>query len=191
MEGHPYTGTFGGARQFHVPKAEVLSDFGAAGGPSTAIFRVPLPDSRVRCKVTLLYDAVPKTTNAALPYDITGTNHTIWMCLEDISFQGRQASPVPIQNVVVNPATGLLVTRAAPLVIPSDAGVMGFSREFVSAGDSLYGELVTSFVAASPGRWMLYTRYQPDGQYLPPDEWQAIVGLCRPVVIAKVGAGNS
>ena len=187
MDGHPYAGL---GRQFHVPKPQILSDFGAAG-TGTAVFRVPLPDSRVRCKVTLLYDVVPKTTNPSLPIDITGTSHTIWMCLADDDFQGRVAGPVQTQNVVVNPATGLLVTRAAPLTIPSDAGVMGFSREFVSAGDYLYGELATGFVASAPGRWMLYTRYQPEGLYLPPDEWAAITALARPDIITKVGAGNS
>jgi hypothetical protein len=189
MEGHPYSNGYR-SRQFHAPKGQVLSDFGAVG-TGTAVFRVPLPDSRVRCKVTLLYDPVPKTTNLALPQDITGVTHSIWMALEDVSFAGRQDAPVPVQNVVVNPTTGLLVTRAAPLVIPSDPGVMGFSREFVSAGDSLYGELVTGYVAAVPGRWMLYCRYQPDGLYLPPDEWQEVVGLARPQVIVAVGAGNS
>jgi len=134
---------------------------------------------------------VPKTTNAALPIDITGGSHTIWMCLAEEDFGGRIAGPVPTQNVVVDPATGLLVTRAAPLTIPSDAGVMGFSREFVTAGDNLYGELVTGYVAAAPGRWMLYTRYQPDGLYLPADEWQQITSLAQPQVITRVGAGNS
>lgn len=189
MDGHPYSNGYR-SRQFHAPKGQVLSDFGAAG-TGTAQFRVPLPDSRVRCKVTLLYDAVPKTTNAALPYNITAISHTVWMCLEDVSFAGRQDAPVPIQNVIRDPVTGLLVTRLAPLIIPSDPNTMGFSREFVSAGDSLYGELATGFVATAPGRWMLYTRYQPEGLFLPPDEWQEIVGLCRPQVIVAVGAGNS
>jgi hypothetical protein len=98
---------------------------------------------------------------------------------------------VPTQNIIVNPSTGVLVTRAAPLAIPSDAGVMGFSREFVSAGDNLYGELATGFVATAPGRWMLYTRYQPDGVRLSEDDWQQIVGLAQPQVIVKLGAGNS
>jgi hypothetical protein len=184
---HPYTGP---GRQFLAPKPQVLADFGASG-TGTAKFRIPMPDSRVRCKVSLIYDVVPTSANTALPRDITGVSHTIWMCLAEESYQGRIAGPVPTQNIIINPGTGVLVTRAAPLTIPSDAGVMGFSREFVTAGDNLYGELTTGFVAAVPGRWMLYTRYQPDGIYLPPDEWQQIVGLCRPDVIVAVGAGNS
>lgn len=189
MDGHPYSGP---GRQFHAPPGKVLTDF-AAAGTGTATFRVPMPDSRVRCKVSLVYDLKPRTSNAALPVDITGVSHTIWMCLAEEDWTGRVAGPVPTSNVIVNPTTGLLVSRASPLVIPSDAGVMGFSREFVTAGDNLYGELASGFVAAAPGRWMLYTRYQPDGLFLPEDEWTAIKAFCTPEVITKVqsGGGNS
>jgi hypothetical protein len=186
---HPYAGP---GRQFYVPKPEVLSDITV--GQATAIFRVPMPDSRVRCKVSLVFDRVPTSSNTALPVDITGVNHSIWMCLAEEDFAGRVAGPVPTQNIIINPTTGQLVTRAAKLVIPSDAGVMGFSREFVTAGDNLYGELDTTGVGgAANGRWMLYTRYQPDGMVLPEDEWQRITAMCVPQVIqvALNGSPNS
>jgi hypothetical protein len=190
MDGHPYSSR---PRQFYAPRPDILTDLVGGGSPVKATFRVPMPDSRVRCKVTVLYSPVPQGNDFALPVDITGFNSAIWLGLEEIDWAGRVAGPVPVTNLIVNPTTGLLVTRAAPLAIPSDANVMGFSEEFVTAGDQIFGELTTTYVPGAPGRWMLYTRYQPDGLYLPPDEWQEICNLCTPRAITRVvtGGGNA
>lgn len=187
MDGHPYS-TLG--RQFYAPRPDILSDLAANATNVKATFRVPMPDSRLRVKVSLIYSPVPGVT---IPFDIgTVNSHAIWMGLEEIDWAGRIAGPIPTINVIRNPTTGLLVTRAAPLVIPSDVNVMGYSQEFQSAGDQIFGELTTTFVAAAPGRWMLYTRYQPDGIVLPEEEWQEITNLCTPRVIIKQvsGGGN-
>jgi hypothetical protein len=187
-DGHPYAGP---GRQFHAPKGQALIDT-QQNLPRTATWRVPMPDSRVRCKVSVLFSPTPGTTNAALPIDVTLAAAKIWGCLAEEDFAGRIAGPVPTQNVVVDPTTGLLVTRAAPLSIPSDAGVMGWSREFVTAGDNLYFELTATLIPGTPGRWMLYTRYQPDGLYLPQDEWDQIRALCDPFIVTRIlGAGGN
>lgn len=188
MSQHPYEGQ--GNRQVRFPKVLTLADI-ASAGTGTAQFRIPMPDSRLRVAVSLVYDVVPNAN--AYPPDITGVSHTIWMGLESIVLDSRRAGPIPTSNVIINPTTGAFVTRAAPLAIPSDAGVLGFSREFVTGGDQIFGELKTGFVAANPGRWLLYTRYQPDGLYLPPDEWDEVKGMCTPQIVqaAVVGGGNS
>jgi hypothetical protein len=188
MNGHPYEHV---NKQFYAPRPDVLSDLAATATGVKATFRVPVPDSRLRVKVSVIYCPVPGVT---IPFDIgTVNSHYLWLGLEELDWAGRIAGPIPTQNLIINPATATYYTRAAPLVIPSDVNVMGFSQEFQTAGDQIFGELTTTFVAAAPGRWMLYTRYQPDGLWLPPDEWEAVKGLCTPRVIVKQisGGGNS
>jgi hypothetical protein len=185
---HPYEDA---VRQFHAPRPDVLIDT-VLGIQAKALFRVPVPDSRLRVKVAVFFSPVPSSiTSGGLPIDIRSQwPSTIWLGLEEIDFAGRIAGPVPVQNLIVNPTTGLLVTRAAPLTIPSDANVMGYSQEFQTGGDQIVGELVTTFSAPQNqnGRWMLYTRYQPDGLSMPPDEWESVKKFCTPRVVSTTGA---
>lgn len=178
-------------RKVHYPKSVVLTDLNGIPDAGPAIFRVPLPDPRVRALVTVVYDLLPGISATPPVYSPLGAT-TLWLGLEQYT-DGRQNSPIPVGDLITNPTTGLLVPRSSPLSIPTNAGLMGWSQEFVSIGDQVLGEVFTTYSATPKGRWMLFTRYAPEPGYNPSDdEWLEIVGLATPhaVQALKTGGGN-
>lgn len=140
-------------------RPEMLSCLFSAGSGSVD-FYVNNPDSRLRVKTTLMY--VPKES-LAIPTDITTGVHQLYMGVSEIDDSGSRGCLIPVGDLVG--------TLAAPITIPANANLMGYSREFVTAGDVIWGRLTTTYMFNKEGRWMLQVRYQPDGQRLCPADW--------------------
>ena len=165
------------ATQIHLAPYVPLAYVGSSGSPpSNALyFRVPVVDSRLRVKVSVLF-APNDTANAAQP-DITGKT-TLWLFEEEIDYSaGAEGRYLPAVNLAST-------TQAAPLAIPTAKPLLGYSREFVSAADAIGGELIITGNPGKLGTWGLQARYQPEaGQRFTDAEWQWIRARCNPVAL--------
>ncbi len=139
-----------------------------SGVPRAVVFQVPIPDSRLRVKISVLF--VPPSGIAA-----SGLTGSIWIAEADRDESGVSGDLIPLTNVEG--------TQAAPTAIPSAAGLQGYSREFVSAADFL--EATCSFTSGGPsagGSWVLQCRYQPQSVRFTNEEWEEIANQCNPGV---------
>lgn len=155
-----------GSRQIFIA-SQVLCNFtkgGAAEGPVTLPpFLVMTPDSRLRTKVTILFSGNGITWPATL-----GT-----LALFEMEQDYGGSSATLIQSVAVDPpAPGGTIT------LPLAPTLLGYSREFVTAGDAIQGNLVIGAGTGNGGKVIVQARWQPDGQRLPRDEWEEVMGLC-------------
>jgi len=151
------------------PQRSLITFATSAEGPATASFRVPIPDSRLRVKISLLF--VP--TASENPTDISGSA-TLWLAETDWENSGVTGRTIALTNIEG--------TKAAPTAIAAAVGLLGYSREFVSAGDAIEGV----FVATNPdqlGTWVLQARYQPDAVRFTNREWNEIKNQCNPYLI--------
>lgn len=138
----------------------------------TVRFRVPVPDSRLRVKISVLFAFVAGQQTTAP--DLTPGGATLWLAAADDDDSGSTGTTLP--------ETNLEGTQAAPTLIPATPGLVGYSREFITAGDNIEGVFQTAYNGFN-GYWMLQLRYQPDtGQRFTDEEWEAIVGYCKPIV---------
>jgi hypothetical protein len=150
----------------HVPPQRTLLTFtsGGSGTAKTAVFRVPIPDSRLRVKLSVMY--IPATGIA-----VTVAAATLWLYEADVDDSGVQGNLIPCTNIEG--------TSAAPTALPLAAGLQGYSREFVTAADYIVGRLVAS-PSSAPGSWVLQARYQPDAVRFTDEEWNALKSQCNP-----------
>ena len=148
-----------------IPRPLVLAQIiaGSTGAKKTSIFRVPFPDSRLRVKISLLFKRT--NTSTSLP----GAN--LWLAEADIDDSGMQGDTVPLTNIEG--------TFAIPTVIPAAVGLLGYSREFVSAADYIEGQLQVTG-DGTLGYWVLQARYQPQSVSFSPEEWGLIISNCNP-----------
>ncbi len=168
-------------RQIYLPRRVLLATF--SGNPTTAIktvrFRVPVPDSRLHWKFTVLGVGLDQYAAAPGRSILAGRNLTIWVCtLEDNTATGIKPEPV----------TNIVGTQAAPAKFPSnqlgnyDTSLGGFSLENDgSACDGLQGEITIPIQGGGPiGALYLQARYQPNvGSILPLPQWEEIVADCK------------
>lgn len=179
----------GPGSRIHIPAGDFVLGTDAAAGPGTAQFRVPTPSARVRTKIAVFWEPVP-AAGIAIPVDLTGVAHTLWMGAEEYcSGPGRWTGWIPVTDVIVNPSSGVLITRNTPMTIPLNSKLMGYGQEFETLGDAIFGELVFNHVVAFQGRWMLQVRYEAT-QLILDKEWEAIVALCTPQVLQKADLGT-
>jgi hypothetical protein len=145
-----------GPRQKYIPKRVLLAQLtGAAGAGGVAAFVVKTPDSRVRTKVTI----VPSNPSV----DLSAAGLKIWIGGVEFDASG----PDGAEFVVTNAIPG--VTRAAPQNFPQDAGLAGYSREFVTSIDALLVELTVPTFA---GLGALVRTFAADPSDVPePDFW--------------------
>lgn len=158
-----------------TPRTLIASQLAVEGSAAfTQRFRVLIPDSRLRVKISIVFafkggqqpsiDAVDLSTGAA----------TLWLYEAEDDDSGTTGSTYPCTNIEG--------TEAAPTVVPQAIGLSGYSREFITAGDNIEGRFVTAFNGFT-GNWMLQLRYQPDnGQRFTDDEWREICNLAKPIV---------
>lgn len=155
-----------GCRQIYIA-AQVLANFvngGASEGPFTVpSFLVMTPDSRLRTKVTILFSGNGIVWPAAL-----GTLSLIEM---EQDYAG--GSGTLIQSVAVDPPA-----PGGTIALPLAPTLLGYSREFVTAGDAIQGNLVVGPGIGNGGKVVVQARWQPDGQRLPADEWDELVTFC-------------
>jgi|SRR5215831_5609516 len=151
-----------------IPKPITLAEVtGTSGNSKDVTFRVPFPDSRLRVKISLLFKFKPNSVPSG------GPSATLWLSENDVDDSGQQGDNVPLANIIPG------VTSAAPLAIPVDAGLSGYTREFVSAADYVEGRLRVLGNGAF-GYWVLQTRYQPYSVSFSPEEWGLITSNCNP-----------
>lgn len=156
--------SFDGPRQIYVPPPRTLVLFGATG-TGTVDFRVEMPDSRVRANVGVIGVPDPGQANNFLSLK----NVKLW--LRAVVDAKNGGMPIPI--------TDLLGTQAAPATIPQSAGLGGYGREFVTAGDAIEGTITIGATGSTvAGELVLQVRYQPDSQRLPWAEWDEIKRVC-------------
>lgn len=162
--------------QRYIPKQVTLAQIiaGSTGAKKTCNFRVPFPDSRLRVKISIMW-----VQNDPVDFVVNGAN--LWLFevdeLETPGVLGQ--NDLPLVNI-----EGSLI---APTVIPLATGLLGYSREFVSAADYIDGQLQVTGDGRL-GYWVLQARYQPNNVTLPMEEWRHITSQCNPTA-AKVTVG--
>lgn len=154
-------------------KTLIEDSLGGDADTKTVKFWVPVPDSRLRVKITVLFAFRAASQVATDAVDLTGTSH-LW--LSDTEDEDAGATGT------TNPAVNIEGTQAAPTAIPATIGLTAYSREFQTSGDRIQGVFSTSSNGFK-GSWVLQLRYQPvAGQRFTLDEWEEIKALCRPIV---------
>ena len=170
---------FNGPRQIFMPPAIVLCTNGGAGENTfSTVVRIPTPDSRCRVKLSILFVLISGESSN----DITGAS-TLWVAACDYDQRGAGGGggrTIPMTNVEG--------TEAAPTSIPQSAGLLGYSREFVTAADCLEATFSTASLGLRQGAWMLQTRIQPDAVTLDWEEWDEIRRLFLPVNLGGQGS---
>lgn len=155
--------------------------FESEGGSSQQFqLRISTPSSQVRTLISVNFEPAAGQPD---DIDITSWGNDIWLAATDPAVGGASSQDIPNSSVV-----GL---RSAPRVFPStvvaglvtpDNGLLGFSREFVTASPWITG-IVTcgsgSGGTSHPGSWVLRASWQPDGVVLPDDAWKEITSLCE------------
>ena len=171
-----------GERQIHVPPAETLIqvEFGATPETTSVQFEVPTPDSRMRVKLSVLFVRDPDETDP-----VTDLGATLYLGAGDYDISGLDGR-LSLTTDILRDAAGDVVHSSAPLAIPEDPGLTGFSQEFVTSGDTIMGTLGTGQNGPA-GRWILQVRYQPEGQRLHECDWSNAIRRCNPRRIGAMG----
>jgi hypothetical protein len=159
------------ARKYHAQYMPLIT-FEADAGSADVRFRVPGVDSRLRIKISVLY--VPPVGSA--PNTGSGGTATLWIAEAEKDRSGQSGITIPSENVEG--------TSAAPTAIPADAGLGGYSREFVTAADYLEGTLAAASGAGmGGGQWVLQVDYSPDAVRFTDAEWEALRAKMSPRVL--------
>jgi len=149
--------------QIFLPNPKHIVHLAAEDGQGTFEIRVRNPDSRIRLKLTIYF--APSIPQNPATVDITG-NATLWIYAADQARLGGHSGDVPITDLDGS-------TRAAPISVPASSGLLGYSREFVTAGDYVKAWLAVQSNLVV-GDWNVQIQAQPDGQRLPDDEWNDV-----------------
>lgn len=149
------------------PRGIVLAQVatGGSGAVVSTNFQVPTPDSRLRVKISLIFH---QNTPGVQP------NAQLWLHASDVDDTQNQGL-IPVNNLAGS-------TQAAPITIPADNGLQGFSIELVSSADYIEGAF-NVLPNGAVGYWVLQTRYQPDAVRFQFDEWDKIISQCNPTGI--------
>ncbi len=162
-----------GVREFNGPQMiyrpqprKLVQAKGLSEASWTGRVRLPVPDSRCRVKLTVVFYPRPGST---IPTQLKQLG-SIWVAGYDEDTQGISGSAgqtEPVQDVEG--------TSDVPTLFPVSAGLAGYSREFVTAADWLEAVITISSNAAVIGQWTLQTRLQPDaGALFSWQEWDQI-----------------
>lgn len=108
--------------------ASVAADSSAAVAP---VFRIAVPDVRVRVRVRLIVAQATARFNAT----IEPSDTTLWAALCARGQHGQNAASLPIQNLVG--------TQAAPMWIPTDEGLYGHAFSVETEGGDHAGNGAT------------------------------------------------
>jgi hypothetical protein len=150
-------------RQIFIPPPLTLCTF-TGGGVEAPValppFLVMTPDSRLRTKVTLLFSGL---TSVPAPLG------SLYLAEVEQDFGGPSAQL--LDSVAIEG------TAAAPTSLPKNPTLLGYSKEFVTAGDAIRGYLTVGS-GINGGSIVLQARWQPDGQRFPPEEWDEVKRLC-------------
>lgn len=148
---------------------QLVTILSSAAVPANAsvYFRVPIPDSRLRVKLSVLFIPPAGDTNE---FDIT-TFANLWLYEAEDDTSGVSGRAIQTGNIEG--------TEAAPTAVPASAPLLGYSREFVTAADAIEGKF-TILNNITLGTWILKSRYQPDAVRFTDAEWDQIATACQP-----------
>lgn len=165
---------FNGPQMIYRPKPAKLTNARGTfpGGQWIGRVRVPVPDSRCRIKLSVIF--FPRA-GQPIPNALQGIG-TIWVAgydEDDEGISGSAGTTQPVQDV--EGSAVLVGTDPGPTPFPKTRGLAGYSREFVTAADWLEAAIVLNSNAAVVGQWVLQTRLQPDaGANFGWQEWDQI-----------------
>lgn len=192
MKGQPgYPDFLPASYQVLGPEQDAALDRILAINPATqttvhpaAKFFVRTPNVRCRTRVTVFL--VPDSITTADDPDanvnttiIAGTG-TLWVCERELGL--GVVKQVPVDNVVG--------TGAAPLAIPTDTRLWGYSFEIETNGQELAGVFTPPNTAAAPtssSKWHVSCRYE-SVQRLSDQEWNQFLGQYGIRVSPDLGA---
>jgi hypothetical protein len=158
-------------RKYHAQYMPLIT-FVADAGTGDVRFRVPGVDSRLRIKISVLF--VPPGGTA--PNIAGGSGATLWLVEAEKDRSG--------QSGITIPATDVEGTAAAPTTIPANAGLGGYSREFVTSADYIEGTLnAASQAGMGGGQWVLQVDYSPDAVRFTDAEWESLREKMSPRVL--------
>lgn len=170
--------TFNGPQMIYRSKPQLLTRAtGVNGGTWTGVVRLPVPDSRCRVKLSVIFWPA---SGAAVPAALKQSG-SIWVAGYDedqggLSGSGGQTAPV--QDVEG--------TSDVPTAFPVSAKLQGYSREFVTAADWLEAVITLHGATTVVGAWTLQTRIQPDaGALFGWQEWDQIRGNFYPTATGQ------
>lgn len=148
-----------------------------SGATASSAFRIYTPDSRLRVKLTVLF---VRDNPATFASPVSDLDATLWIGEEEHAVFGSGAD-LPCTDVLRD-SSGNVVHQSAPLAIPEDPGLEGFTTEFVTAADSLVGKFTTGRNGPS-GIWAVQLRFQPDGQRLCDQDWDFVCRKCHGLLL--------
>lgn len=148
-------------------------------GPNNCKFRVMNPDSRVRLKITVMF-----VRDAGASASILTMPTTLYLGEEE---QNKKNGKRVLCTDILRDAAGNVIHQSGPLTIPEDAGLEGFTTEFVTAADSILGIFTTSSDAGGTfdGHWLAQARWQPDGQRLCDEDWEYVRRKCHLELVSE------
>lgn len=162
-----------GPRQFEVARRRELVRFnsGAGGAGGTVRFRVMTPDARLIAKVSLVGCSIGTGPGSVV---LAGRGMTLWLAAVEED-QARGGRYIPVTDLAGS-------TQAAPINLPANSALGGFSREFVTSADAIEGEITVPAQAPGgvQGSLFLQTRWQPAAfRLMPWAEWDEVRRQCK------------
>jgi len=167
--------TFNGPQMIYKPRPQLITAAtGVVGGTWTGRVRMPVPDSRCRVKLSVIF--YPRQ-GGAIPVALKESG-SIWVAGYEEDTDGVSGS-----GGMTEPVQDVEGTSDAPTQFPVSAGLAGYSREFVTAADWIEAVITLGGAATILGQWTLQTRIQPDaGALFSWAEWDQIRGNFDPKV---------
>ena len=163
--------------QIYQPDDLVLATVNASGSnPGTVPeFRVPLVDPRVRVVVSIIF----RRTNGSQVNRPPG-NNLAWLC---VRCKDKQGNAYPVTNIL-GTGKGASVMGALTPATPTTNGLQGYSFEWQSLGDEIYGyvDVTTAAGSGEAGQWILATRAQAV-EPMCADEWERLKREFAPQLI--------
>ncbi len=167
-------------QRFAAPIVPLVNVSAAGSGTANISFHVPVPDARLRTKVSLLF--VPEA-GSALTVDLTVGLGTLWLYEVERDRSGISGIFLPAANIFGDAATPASIPSAGGGA--SGAGLYGYSREFQTLADGVQGAFSTK-TFNQIGTYYLQVTYAPYAVRFTPEEWDQITQQCNPSRIGPV-----
>lgn len=162
-------------QRFEAPMVPLVNASAAGAGTAAGKFRVPVPDSRLRVKVSVIFIPAAGSTPVS---DLSPAGATLWLYETEVDRSGVSGAYFPCANIEG--------TSAAPTAIPISAGLYGYSREFTTLADAIEGAFNTGTNGTQAGVWVMQATYSPDSVRFTAQEWNEITRQCNPARMTPV-----
>lgn len=174
-----YRGGQGPIQVHHSPPivlGHVTGD-GEVIGTAAREARVLCGESRVNVKLSLMFVRDDGADSGSSP-TVDALGATLYVGEEEDATGGQRQGKI-LCNDIIRDAAGNLIHKSAPLPIPEDPGLDGWSQEFETSADSLKVLFTTATGGAGTpgpsGTWMAKARFQPAGQRIRDEDWDHVI----------------